>query len=130
MCETPLHLQADLEPVFEPGTLFALGEELESQLVASSVARTYLRLLAERVGRIEAALTTGDEEGALEVLLSLRVTSGTVGARRLAARTTLLIDAVEADETERTWECLGQLAHDTAETEVALGLHLSGWQRG
>ncbi len=129
MCETPLHVAADLEPVFDPGTLFTLGEELESQQVATSVARTYLRLLADRVGRVEAALTTGDVDGALEVLLSLRVTSGTVGARRLAARTTLVIDALDRGDTEHTWECLGDLARDTAETEAALSLHLSGSER-
>jgi HPt (histidine-containing phosphotransfer) domain-containing protein len=130
MCETPLHVAADLEPVFEPGTLFTLGEELESQQVATSVARTYLRLLADRVGRVEAALTTGDVDGALEVLLSLRATSGTVGARRLAARATLVIDALDRGDTEHTWECLGDLARDTAETEAALTLHLSGSERG
>lgn len=66
--------------VVDPSVLERLGDELGDLTVAHRIAALYLQLLDERVSRLSAACAEHDLEGALERVLTLKVTSATVGA--------------------------------------------------
>ncbi len=84
----------------DPGALTRLASELESDDLARSIARTYLRMLDARLTRAASALECRDEIAAMDVLLSLRVSSATVGLVRLEAAVLCVIDAVRRGEAD------------------------------
>lgn len=84
----------------DPGALTRLASELDSDELARSIARTYLRMLDSRLTRAASALERRDEIAAMDVLLSLRVSSATVGLVRLESAVRCVIDAVRRGEHE------------------------------
>ncbi|GAA2746027.1 hypothetical protein GCM10009868_29810 [Terrabacter aerolatus] len=84
----------------DPGALTRLASELESDELARSIAHTYLRMLDARLTRAASALERRDEVAAMDVLLSLRVSSATVGLVRLESAVRCVIDAVRRGEHE------------------------------
>ena len=64
----------------DPRILAALAAELEDRAAAVGIARLYRENLERRVARLDAACTQEDLETAMDVVLSLKVTSATVGA--------------------------------------------------
>ena len=82
----------------DPGALMRLAAELESDDLARSIAQTYLRMLDARLARAASALDRRDEAAAMDVLLSLRVSSATVGLVRLESAVRCVIDAVRRGE--------------------------------
>ena len=89
----------------DPDALDRLACELESELLARSIAHTYLRMLDTRLSRATTALERRDEAAAMDVLLSLRVSSCTVGLVRLESAVLCVIDAVRRGEAERSRRC-------------------------
>lgn len=64
----------------DPRVLAALAAELEDRAAAATIARLYRDNLERRVARLDAACDQEDLEAAMDVLLSIKVTSATVGA--------------------------------------------------
>lgn len=88
----------------DPAALSRLACELESEELARSIAGTYLRMLDTRLARAGSALACRDEVAAMDVLLSLRVSSATVGLVRLESAVLHVIDAVRRGEPDLALE--------------------------
>ncbi|WP_296605123.1 Hpt domain-containing protein [Nocardioides sp.] len=70
--------------VFDPGALVSLTGHADDEEFALVLAGRYLRLLPERVRRVHAALHADDPDEAMDAVLSLKVSSNTVGAHEIA----------------------------------------------
>lgn len=110
--------------VLDPLALARLACELESEDLARSIANTYLRMLDSRLSRTETALESRDEVAAMDVLLSLRVSSCTVGLMRLESAVLCVIDAVRRGEAELARVRGARLAALAAAARSALRAHL------
>src|SRR6476661_11251983 len=108
----------------DPGALTLLACELESDELARSIAQTYLRMLDARLTRAAAALECCDEVAAMDVLLSLRVSSATVGLVRLESATRWVIDAVRRGEPDLARERGASMLGLAAAARHALRSHL------
>jgi hypothetical protein len=64
----------------DPAVLERLGDELGDSTAAGRVGGIYLELLDERVRQLCEVCARGDVEAAIEKVLTLKVTSATVGA--------------------------------------------------
>ena len=71
-------------PAFDATALDRLAREVEDTTYPPVFAARYQQMLASRVGRIAEALGEGDLDTALDAVLSLRVSSATVGTCELA----------------------------------------------
>lgn len=70
--------------VFDPAALVSLTGHADDEEFALVLAGRYLRLLPERVRRVHAALHAEDHDEAMDAVLSLKVSSNTLGAHELA----------------------------------------------
>jgi HPt (histidine-containing phosphotransfer) domain-containing protein len=70
--------------VFDPGALVSLTGHADDEEFALVLAGRYLRLLPERVRRVHAALHADDPDEAMDAVLSLKVSSNTLGAHEIA----------------------------------------------
>ena len=114
----------------DPTALTRLAAELESSDLARSIARTYLRMLEGRLSRASAALARRDDIAAMDVLLSLRVSSATVGLVRLEAAVLGVIDAVRGGEGELARELGAAMAGIAPDAGAALQSHLDATASG
>ncbi|NUR81364.1 MAG: hypothetical protein HOQ21_13090 [Dermatophilaceae bacterium] len=114
----------------DPTALTRLAAELESSDLARSIARTYLRMLEGRLSRASAALARRDDIAAMDVLLSLRVSSATVGLVRLEAAVLGVIDAVRGGEGELARELGAAMASIAPDAGAALQSHLDATASG
>ncbi|MGO4236417.1 Hpt domain-containing protein [Pseudarthrobacter sp. YAF2] len=72
-------------PLVDPSVLDRLREELEEEEGYSRVfVANFIDYLPERLDKLRLALTTGDLEGSMDAVLSLKTASQMVGAERLA----------------------------------------------
>ena len=108
----------------DPAALTRLASELESADLARSIARTYLRLLESRLSRASDALARRDDTAAMDVLLSLRVSSATVGLVRLESAVLGVIDAVLRGEPDLARERGVSMAEVAPSAGSALRSHL------
>ncbi|CAN7318671.1 hypothetical protein LJR027_001595 [Terrabacter sp. LjRoot27] len=108
----------------DPAALTRLAAELESDDLARSIARTYLRMLDARLTRAASALDRRDEVAAMDVLLSLRVSSATVGLVRLESAVLCVIDAVRRGEADLARERGASMLGLAPAARVALRSHL------
>jgi hypothetical protein len=108
----------------DPGALTRLASELESDDLARSIARTYLRMLDARLARAASALDRRDEVAAMDVLLSLRVSSATVGLVRLEAAVLCVIDAVTRGQGDLALQRGASMLGLAPAARVALRSHL------
>lgn len=69
--------------VFDPAALVSLTGHANDDDLARVLAEHYLRLLPERVRRVVAALHVEDPSEAMDAVLSLKVSSATLGAHEL-----------------------------------------------
>lgn len=74
----------DTPPVFDPAALVSLTGHASDEEFALVLAGRYLRLLPERVRRVLTALHAQDHDEAMDAVLSLKVSSNTLGAREIA----------------------------------------------
>lgn len=75
-----------LRPLVDQAVLDRLKEELEGDEGYCRVfVGNFIEYLQHRIGRLRLALTTGDLEGSVDAVLSLKTASLMVGAERLAA---------------------------------------------
>ena len=110
----------------DPGALTRLASELESEELARSIAQTYLRMLEARLTRAATALDRRDEVAAMDVLLSLRVSSATVGLVRLESAVRCVIDAVRRGEHDLARERGASMLALATGAGRALREHLDG----
>jgi hypothetical protein len=108
----------------DTAALTRLASELESDDLARSIAQTYLRMLDARLTRAASALENHDEVAAMDVLLSLRVSSATVGLVRLEAAVLCVIDAVRRGEPDVARERGASLIGLATSARFALSSHL------
>jgi hypothetical protein len=113
-------------PELDPAALTRLAAELESADLARSIARTYLRMLEGRLSRASDALARRDEVAAMDVLLSLRVSSATVGLVRLESAVLCVIDAVRRGDPDLARERGVAMAGIAPGAGSALRSHLDG----
>ncbi|TLM72763.1 Hpt domain-containing protein [Pseudarthrobacter sp. NamB4] len=72
-------------PLVDQSVLNRLREELEEdEGYCRLFVGNFIEYLPHRIGRLRLALTTGDLEGAVDAVLSLKTSSQMVGAERLA----------------------------------------------
>ena len=72
-------------PLVDQSVLDRLREELEEDEGYCKVfVGNFIEYLPHRIGRLRLALTTGDLEGSVDAVLSLKTSSQMVGAERLA----------------------------------------------
>ncbi|MFP5313123.1 MAG: Hpt domain-containing protein [Actinomycetes bacterium] len=73
------------KPLVDQSVLDRLRDELEEEDGYGRVfVGNFIGFLPERLGRLRLALTTGDLEGSMDAVLSLKTSSQMVGAERLA----------------------------------------------
>jgi HPt (histidine-containing phosphotransfer) domain-containing protein len=91
-------------PVIDPTVLVELESALGGAEGAERCARTFVRMLPERVARIRSGVAARDTEDLLDATLSLKVSAAMLGARRLEQVAGELEVAVRGhgDETWRT----------------------------
>lgn len=85
-------------PLVDPSVLDRLREELEEDEGYCTVfVGNFIDYLPQRIGRLRLALTTGDLDGAVDAVLSLKTSSQMVGAERLAGLALDLERAIRQD---------------------------------
>lgn len=103
-----------------------LAEEMESLSVAVHFAEKYAGLLPSRVARIHDTLDSGDLHRALDAVLSLKVTSTTVGAYELEQLAAAIEVRVRAHDLEGARSLAAGLGEPADRTSRALGDYLVG----
>lgn len=114
----------------DPAALTRLASELQSDELAHSIADTYLRMLDTRLARAGSALENHDDVAAMDVLLSLRVSSATVGLVRLESAVLCVIDAVRRGEPDIARERGAALVGLATSGRLALRSHIDATPKG
>jgi len=85
-------------PLVDQSVLDRLREELdEDEGYCTVFVGNFIDYLPYRIGRLRLALTTGDLDGAVDAILSLKTSSQMVGAERLAGLALDLESAIRSD---------------------------------
>jgi len=112
-------------PVYDPLKLMELADEA-GEIVAQRFINEYLALLPHRQDRILAKLAVGDDETAMDAVLSLKTTSAMVGAVRLSGycqhlqdQMALALDHLSDIVMQRVREGLRDALAETVERAVA-----------
>ena len=85
-------------PLVDQSVLDRLRDELEEEEGYSRVfVGNFIEFLPQRLGRLRLALTTGDLEGSMDAVLSLKTSSQMVGAERLAGLALDLENEIRAE---------------------------------
>lgn len=85
-------------PLVDPAVLQDLEDELGRSDLATNFAKDYVGLWEQREHRLAASLADADRDAALESVISLKVSSTMVGARRLAGLAQVLESAVRGGD--------------------------------
>jgi HPt (histidine-containing phosphotransfer) domain-containing protein len=99
-------------PLVDQSVLDRLREELdEDEGYCTVFVGNFIDYLPRRIGRLRLALTTGDLDGAVDAVLSLKTSSQMVGAERLAGLALDLESAIRGDSSHNdVAEALPRLA--------------------
>ncbi|NYD42244.1 Hpt domain-containing protein [Nocardioides panaciterrulae] len=111
---------------FDEAALRRISDEVDDRHFVWLFARRYRQLLIGRVSRITAALQRQDEDAALDAVLSLKVTSATVGAGELAALAAGLEDDVRRSDLAAARLRAGRLWPAAQRADRALETYLAG----
>lgn len=117
------------EEVLDEGVLAQLGRDLGDDLFPDRLARTFLELLPGRVGRLEEAVRAGDHAAAMDAVLSLRVSSATVGLVELARHAGRLEDGLRMRDRGAQEAALGELPPAAGRARGALAQLLAPGSR-
>ena len=101
-------------PLLDPAVLERLRDELDDDdSVWKVFVQAFIAQMPQRLQRVRLALTTGDNAGAMDAVLSLKTSSQMVGAERLAALASDLEQSLRGDaRDEDPAVVLPQLAAD------------------
>lgn len=116
---------ADLHPapaedavplLVDPSALRELGSQLDSPAVAKGFARDYTKMWDQRYQSLASSLDSGDENAAIDAVLSLKTSSAMVGGVRLAELARELEGAIRIRDAERARSLLREVAESGNET--------------
>ena len=99
--------------VFDPNTLLELVDDEQAQPFALNLARTYQRLLGQRVSRVVAAVGDApnvDLVDSLDAILSLKVSSAMTGVEDLAVLARSIEVSIRCGDLGRAREEAGPTA--------------------
>ena len=111
--------------VFDPGAVSSLTGDPRDAALALDLVTRYRRLLPQRVGRIQAAYAGDDRAETLDAVLSLKVSSATVGAHELCELTTRIEHHVRAGETVLAGSVAALLPDAASRADQQLTAYLS-----
>ncbi|WP_121258465.1 Hpt domain-containing protein [Nocardioides ferulae] len=109
----------------DPGVLGRLGHDLDDARFAHDLAVRYRSMLTGRVRRVEQALRGDDHAETIEAVLSLKASSGTIGACELVAVATELEQAVRRLDLGSAIASGLQLGPAAARADQALAAYLA-----
>ncbi|MDN4642708.1 Hpt domain-containing protein [Arthrobacter sp. PsM3] len=109
-------------PLVDPSALQELGSQLDSPAVAKGFARDYTNMWDQRYQSLASSLDSGDEDAAMDAVLSLKTSSAMVGGVRLAELASELEDAIRVRDAHRARLLLRQVAESGNETVGELQL--------
>jgi len=115
------HEGVDL-PLLDPAVLQDLEEQLGSPEIAFDFARDYTRLWRQRQGNLVAAVERQDRAGALDAVISLKVSSAMVGGARMARLAETLEAFIRDGDFPRGRALLATVAHHGSATVKELQL--------
>lgn len=111
---------------FDDGALRQISFEIDDQAVALVFASRYRQMLLGRVSRITTALQHHDADAALDALLSLKVSSATVGTGELAELALALEGDVRRHDLTAARLEAGRLWPAAQRADRALAAYLAG----
>ncbi|WP_158677259.1 Hpt domain-containing protein [Arthrobacter sp. PGP41] len=97
-------------PLVDTGVLQDLEDQLGRADLATNFVKDYAALWDQRERRLAVSLADEDCDAALDAVISLRVSSAMVGARRLAGLAQALERAVRKGDLSRGCSVLGQIS--------------------
>jgi len=110
-------------PAFDRRPLKRLAREMKSKEAAEKFAAAYARLLPHRVDKISHALSTGDNDLAMDAVLSLKTSSSMVGALRMEQHCVRLEHALVMTDHTAAAEAGEEVRQHQPQLEKALGGH-------
>ena len=116
----------DTPVVFDPTAVRSLTGDVGDRAFAAVFVTRYRRLLPERVRRIAAALTAAEVDDAMDAVLSLKVSSVTVGTLELAGLAAALERMVRAGDLVAARIAVRTLARGAERADRALEAFLAG----
>lgn len=114
--------------VFDPNTLLDLVDDDDAQPFALDLARTYQRMLGQRVSRVVQAVGDAphvDLVDSLDAVLSLKVSSAMTGVEDLAAMARSIEDSIRCGDIGRAREYAARLPRAAASADRALSEYLA-----
>ncbi len=114
--------------VFDPNTLLDLVDDEDAQPFALHLARTYQRLLGQRVSRVVAAVGRAphvDLVDSLDAVLSLKVSSAMTGVEDLATMAGTIEESIRSGDIGRAREEVARLPRAAAHADRALSAYLA-----
>lgn len=111
--------------VFDPTALSGLTGHTGDDELARVLVRHYLRLLPLRLRRLLAALEAEDPDTAMDAVLSLKVSSRTLGARELGALAAAVERQLRLSDLPGAYAAAASLAPAAGRVERVLLDHLA-----
>jgi HPt (histidine-containing phosphotransfer) domain-containing protein len=109
-------------PLVDPSALQELGSQLDSPAVAKGFARDYTNMWDQRYQSLASSLDSGDQDAAMDAVLSLKTSSAMVGGVRLAQLARALEDAIRVRDADRARSLRREVAESGNETVDELQL--------
>ena len=115
----------DEPAVFDAAVVADVTGEPGDRAFATVLVSTYRRLLPRRVHRIRVAIAAPDPTSAMDAVLSLKVSSSMVGARRLGELGAVLEGQLRDGDLDAAAATAGELSDLAARTDQALAAFLA-----
>ncbi|MEW1823075.1 signal peptidase I [Arthrobacter sp. NPDC080031] len=110
-------------PAFDRRPLKRLAREMKSKEAAEKFAAAYAKLLPQRVDKISHALSTGNNDLAMDAVLSLKTSSSMVGALRMEQHCVRLEHALVMTDHTAAIQAGELVRQHQPQLEKALGGH-------
>lgn len=114
--------------VLDRDALVRLGEDVQDHGFALSFAQRYRAMLSGRVERLVAALAQGDLVDAMDAVLSLKVSSITMGTRELAGLAISVEQEVRRRDVTAACSRAAHLRSAATRAESALDDYLASYR--
>ena len=108
--------EAGLLPLIDAAVLDELEDDLAGTGLAQRFARDYAGMWDLRLARLETAVGSGDEDLALDAVISLKISSAMVGGLRLARLAELLEGLIRQGDFVQGRALMAGVARDGART--------------
>ncbi|MDI6912232.1 Hpt domain-containing protein [Nocardioides sp.] len=111
--------------VFDPAAVAGLTGHPRDDEFALVLVQSYLRLLPLRLGRLLAALEAEDPDPAMDAVLSLKVSSRTLGAHELGALAAVVEQQLRLRDLPGAYAAAAALPPAATRVERVLADHLA-----